>query len=222
VPTSVLLAVLVAAGLLALAPALTRRYDATERVEAERASSTARVLSRRRRRRTVPGRHPLNPPSFLARSVRSVPAPRRAAAPVRRAPVRRAPVRRHAPLRRRVSALHRRRRVFLALILLNLIELAGVFLVGPGFWIGFSVSFTVLLADLVYLRQRALASARLRRLKLRRARWIAQEQAAVRREHDRRAASRAAAVRQVLAERDDARRAALRHAFSYTERYGSS
>ncbi len=36
VPTSVLLAVLAAAGLLALAPALVRRYDATERLAAER------------------------------------------------------------------------------------------------------------------------------------------------------------------------------------------
>src|ERR687885_4198 len=61
VPTSVLLAVLAAAGLLALAPALVRRYDATERLAAERALSTARVLSRDRRRRTVPGRRPLNP-----------------------------------------------------------------------------------------------------------------------------------------------------------------
>ncbi|MGH3662245.1 MAG: hypothetical protein ACRDTQ_10375, partial [Micromonosporaceae bacterium] len=62
-PTSVLLAVLAAAGLLALAPALVRRYDATERLVAERASSEARVLRRRRRRRTVPGRAPVNPPS---------------------------------------------------------------------------------------------------------------------------------------------------------------
>jgi hypothetical protein len=54
VPTSVLLAVLAAAGLLALAPALVRRYDATERLAAERAQSTARVLERTRRRRTVP------------------------------------------------------------------------------------------------------------------------------------------------------------------------
>ena len=61
VPTSVLLAVLAAAGLLALAPALVRRYDATERLAAERAMSTARVLSRHRRRRTVPGRRPVNP-----------------------------------------------------------------------------------------------------------------------------------------------------------------
>ncbi|WP_344319089.1 hypothetical protein, partial [Actinocatenispora thailandica] len=61
-PTSVLLAVLAAAGLLALAPALVRRYDTTERQVAEREWSTARVVTRRRRRCTVPGRHPVNPP----------------------------------------------------------------------------------------------------------------------------------------------------------------
>lgn len=61
-PTSVLLAVLAAAGLLALAPALVRRYDATERLVAERAMSTARVIERQRRQRTVPGRRPINPP----------------------------------------------------------------------------------------------------------------------------------------------------------------
>ena len=64
-PTSVLLAVLAAAGLVALAPALTRRYDASERVAAERATTTARVIARRRRRRTVPGRDPVNPPRFI-------------------------------------------------------------------------------------------------------------------------------------------------------------
>ncbi|GIJ74341.1 hypothetical protein Voc01_092580 [Virgisporangium ochraceum] len=73
-PTSVLLAVLAAAGLLALAPALVRRYDATERLVAERAMSTARVLTRAgwqhpRRQRTCPGRRPLNPPRVLARQV---------------------------------------------------------------------------------------------------------------------------------------------------------
>jgi hypothetical protein len=62
VPTSVLLAVLAAAGLLALAPALVRRYDTTERQVAEREWSTARVVTRRRRRCTVPGHHPVNPP----------------------------------------------------------------------------------------------------------------------------------------------------------------
>jgi hypothetical protein len=79
VPTSVLLAVLAAAALLALAPALVRRYDATERLVAERAMSTARVLARagtrdHRRRRTVPGRRPLNPPRVLARQVASAAA----------------------------------------------------------------------------------------------------------------------------------------------------
>jgi hypothetical protein len=65
VPTSVLLAVLAAAGLLALAPALVRRYDATERLAAERAQSTARVLERKRRRRTVPGPRPLFAPRIV-------------------------------------------------------------------------------------------------------------------------------------------------------------
>src|SRR5690349_15361272 len=73
VPTSVLLAVLAAAGLLALAPALLRRYDATERLVAERALSTARVLARagsqrHRRRRTIPGRRPINPPRLIVTS----------------------------------------------------------------------------------------------------------------------------------------------------------
>jgi hypothetical protein len=71
VPTSVLLAVLAAAALLALAPALVRRYDATERLVAERALSTARVLTRRRRRRTVPGRRPVNPPRVLVVTLRA-------------------------------------------------------------------------------------------------------------------------------------------------------
>jgi hypothetical protein len=238
VPTSVLLAVLAAAGLLALAPALTRRYDATERVAAERATSTARVLTRRRRRRTVPGPLPINGPRHVGRvwdaaasvgalggvdalgdvaafgdvEAAASPAPRRPSAPARRTPARR-PVRRRRPV---PTALHRRRRVFLALVLLNLIELAGVFLVGPGFWIGFSVSFAVLLADLVYLRRRAVTAARVRRSRARRAAWVAAEQAAVRLEHERRAAERLAHLRRVAAQREEARRTA---ASPYVERY---
>jgi hypothetical protein len=205
VPTSVLLAVLTAAALLALAPALTRRYDATERVAAERATSTARVLNRRRRRRTVPGRRPINPPRFLG--LRKGPAsPRPVVKPSR-------------PRRRPPTALHRRRRVFLALVLLNLVELAGVALVGPGFWVGFSVSFVVLLADLVYLRRRAVRTARIRRAGRRRAQWVAAQQAAVRREHDRRAAQRSAAARRAVQQRDEARRKAALQATEYVERY---
>jgi len=88
VPTSVLLAVLAAAGLLALAPALVRRYDATERLAAEREASTARVLDRQRRSRTVPGRRPVRPPASASVEVaperpsldRAVWLPRRASA----------------------------------------------------------------------------------------------------------------------------------------------
>lgn len=205
-PTSVLLAVLAAAGLLALAPALTRRYDVPDRVAVERATSTARVLSRRRRRRTVPGSRPINPPRYRrqpagtsSRSRRTEP-PRTRHASGRSLPARRTGVatkaapRRATPRRRRPvpTAMHRRRRVLVALVLLNLIELAGVVLVGPGFWIGFSVSFTVLLADLAYLRRRAVVTARRRRALRRRQMWIAAQQAAVRREHERRAAQREA------------------------------
>jgi hypothetical protein len=302
VPTSVLLAVLAAAGLLALAPALTRRYDATERVAAERAMSTARVLTRRRRRRTVPGSRPINPPRFMgvtrggvsvsgARVARSsdyqsgeprqstvaqpgqsrtasdlgLPSPRvsnesrsgsarsgsawsspsassrggslsrggsslggssrggslsRGGSWSRGAPKGRGGARRRPSRRRPVStALHRRRRVLLALVLLNLVELAGVMLVGPGFWVGFSVSFVVLVADMVYLRQRAVAAARLRRARQRQTHRVAAQQAAVRREHDRRAAQRLAALRRAAAEREGARREAARHATEYVERY---
>src|SRR5215475_15012040 len=82
VPTSVLLAVLAAAGLLALAPALVRRYDATERLAAERAQSAARVLDRRRRRRTVPGARPRFGPRTIASESASAKAVPLDAAPV--------------------------------------------------------------------------------------------------------------------------------------------
>ena len=174
-PTSVLLAVLAAAGLLALAPALVRRYDATERLVAERAQSTARVLQRRRRRRTVPG-PPTGQPAALAgrhpacgspRSRRVVGAAglrRRPAAPPLRPAARRAaraarpaagpPPRRRAhpggvpapPGARRAAAAQRRR--------------AGRRgLVGPGFWIGFAVTGVLLVAYVVHLRNRALADS---------------------------------------------------------------
>jgi hypothetical protein len=117
------------------------------------------------------------------------------------------------------TALHRRRRVLLALILLNVVELAGVLLVGPGFWIGFSVSFVVLLADLVYLRRGALAAARLRRRARLRAAWVASQQAAVRREHARRSAERQAAQKRAFASREQARRDAVLRATDYVERY---
>jgi hypothetical protein len=224
VPTSVLLAVLTAAGLLALAPALVRRYDATERLVAERASSTARVLERRRRRRSVPGRQPINPSRVRSVTLRSatpasVPAGSPAGAggirdrvgglrvvPPRPAP-RRTPARH--PVRRHPIAVYRRRRVFAALLLLNVVELVGVTAVGPGFWISFAVTAALLGAYTVHLRNRTLHERRRRRAQAREAAWLAARQAEVRREQARRAAARRENQRRLAAQRESVRRAAL-------------
>ncbi|WFE45088.1 hypothetical protein [Verrucosispora sp. WMMD1129] len=270
VPTSVLLAVLAAAGLLALAPALVRRYDAAERLVAERAQSTARVLQRRRRRRTVPGRRPVNPsralvitlsedpdsgelatpvsgPPALRRAVptpprsgeapgrvpRSRPAddagdgrtgeavrggaagralPRRSGRPSRLRAVpagggrsRRRPDRRH----HHTSAIYRRRRVLAALVLLNAVELVGVLVVGPGFWISFAVTATLLIVYVVHLRARAVADRRRRRALAREAAWLAARQAEVRREQARRSAARRETQRRLAAQRESVRRSAM-------------
>ena len=208
-PTSVLLAVLAAAGLLALAPALVRRYDATERLEAERARSTARVLLRTRRRRTVPGRRPINPPARVLVPVLRVAAPPQ---PIETEPPalavvpRSAPPARRPPRPRASPAVYRRRRVFAALILLNAVELIGVATVGPGFWVGFAVTGTVLLAFVVHLRNLALADRRRRRAEARRQAWLAAQQAEVRREQERRAAARRAAARRLAEQRELLRR----------------
>ncbi|WP_179266409.1 hypothetical protein [Asanoa hainanensis] len=227
VPTSVLLAVLAAAGLLALAPALVRRYDATERLVAERALSTARVLSRRRRRRTVPGRRPIRGSRAVVPPLRPevpVSAPPVSAPPVsappfaRRSPRLRAvppgvmarPTRRQRPAaRRHATAIYRRRRVLAALILLNLVELVGVFLVGPGFWVGVAVTGTLLLVYLAHLRSRALADRARRRQQARRAAWLAARQAEVRAEQARRAEVRREQQRRLAAQREAVRRAAM-------------
>jgi hypothetical protein len=209
VPTSVLLAVLAAAGLLALAPALVRRYDASERQAAERASSTARVLQRRRRRRTVPGRRPINPGRHVTVTVPAPSGdpgprpPRRLRLVTGKRPTRRPAARRHTP------AVIRRRRVFAALLLLNVIELVGVLSVGPGFWISFAVTAVLLAVDLVHLRNRALGDRRRRRIEAHEAAWLAARQAEVRREQARRAAARREAQRRLTAQREAVRRAAM-------------
>jgi len=214
----VLLAVLAAAGLLALAPALVRRYDATERLVAERALSTARVLARagsqrHRRRRTIPGRRPINPPRLLVARVSSgVPVLRPVSAPPA-SPLVMAEARRSSARQRRhrvTRAVYRRRRVLLALVLLNVAELCGVALVSPGFWVGVAVTGALLLAYLVHLRNRALSERRRRRAEARYAAWIAARQAAVRREQARRAAMRREALEAQLAERDRLRLSGLR------------
>lgn len=180
-PTSVLLAVLAAAGLLALAPALVRRYDATERLIAERALSTARVLSRRRRQRSIPGRRPVNPPPWLEPPTLYLVTeePR----PARRPRLR--------------PAVYRRRQVLSALVLLNLVQLAGVALVGPGFWISASVTAAMLVLYLGHLRGQAVRMARRRRAEARQAAWLAEQQAMVRQAQRRRAAARREAARQL-------------------------
>ncbi|MGK5738222.1 divisome protein SepX/GlpR [Micromonospora sp. URMC 103] len=222
VPTSVLLAVLAAAGLLALAPALVRRYDATERLVAERAQSTARVLQRQRRRRTVPGRRPVRPPRSLVvtlsedsatggltRPVSAPPAAGRRSGRLRAVPPAPNRARRRPPSRRHTPAVYRRRRVLAALLLLNGVELIGVLVVGPGFWISFSVTGTLLVAYVVHLRQRAIADQRRRRARAREAAWLAARQAEVRREQARRAAARREAQRRLAAQREVVRRAAM-------------
>jgi hypothetical protein len=227
VPTSVLLAVLAAAGLLALAPALVRRYDATERLVAERALSTARVLARAgsqryRRRRTIPGRRPINPPRLLVARVSSgASLLRPVSAPPSPSPLVAAEARRSAARRRRhraTRAVYRRRRVLLALVLLNVAEVCGVALVSAGFWVGLAVTGTLLVAYLVHLRNRALVERRRRRAEARYAAWIAARQAAVRREQARRAAMRREALAQQLAERDRLRREAALRGRSYSTR----
>ncbi|MFI5932759.1 hypothetical protein [Actinoplanes sp. NPDC051494] len=223
VPTSVLLAVLAAAGLLALAPALVRRYDATERLAAERASSTARVLQRRRRLRTVPGRQPVNPGRqyvVTSRTLTGDPAgatadPTPENAPVSAPPVRRLrvvgsrPARRRAPVRRQTPAVVRRRRVFAALLLLNVIELVGVLAVSPGFWVSFAVTGGLLGVYLVHLRNRAIADRKRLRFEAREAAWLAARQAEVRRAQARRAAARREAQRRLAAQKEAVRRTAM-------------
>jgi hypothetical protein len=246
VPTSVLLAVLAAAGLLALAPALVRRYDATERLVAERALSTARVIERRRRQRTVPGRSPVNPPRMVsAAAPGSGAVPVSPAVPVSGVPVSGVPVsavpvtgvpvsgvpgvagrrgaggrfsssrRRRPAVRRHTPAVYRRRRVLAALVLLNIIELCGVGLVGPGFWIGSAPSLVLLGAYLVHLRNRAVVERHRRRAAARRAAGIAARQAERRRVQARRLAARREALRRAAA----ARAAAQRESQRLSQRY---
>jgi uncharacterized membrane protein YciS (DUF1049 family) len=233
VPTSVLLAVLAAAGLLALAPALVRRYDATERLVAERAMSTARVLTRAgwqhpRRRRTVPGRRPVNPPRVLARQVTGAAAFAAGVAVFTASSAlsivaeasgavsgvrseRPVPVESPARFARPVPAdirraarsrtMYRRRRALVLLALLTALETILAVLVAPGFWVGVSMTGFLLVAFVVHLRNRALTEQRHRRAERQYAAWVRQRQAAVRREQARRAATRRELLERQLAAR---------------------
>lgn len=181
-PSSVLLAILVGAGVLALMPALVRRYDTAVRAQAELRTSSMRVLLRRRRRRTVPGQYPINPPSaLLANRIVGratvadalTPGDAESDALVRSALVARDDARRAAaaPTRQVARPLldgahqvqwrqFRRRRILLAFTLLFLAQVCGVVFVGPGFWAGLGVSGVLMLAYLARLRAAAAAERR--------------------------------------------------------------
>jgi hypothetical protein len=111
--------------------------------------------------------------------------------------------------------VYRRRRVLAALVLLNLSELGGVWLIGPGFWIGSAPSLSLLGAYLVHLRNRALAERRRRQTAARQAAWLAARQAELRREQARRQALRREAARRAAA----ARAAAQRESVRLSQRY---
>ncbi len=96
-----------------------------------------------------------------------------------------------------------------ALVLLNGVELVGVVVVGPGFWISFAVTATLLIVYVVHLRARAVAERRRRRARAREAAWLAARQAEVRREQARRAAARREAQRRLAAQREAVRRTAM-------------
>jgi hypothetical protein len=81
--------------------------------------------------------------------------------------------------------------------------------VGPGFWIGFAVTFTLLAIDLIHLRNRAIADRRRRREEALEAAWLAARQAEVRREQARRAAARRAAQKRLAEQKEAVRRAAM-------------
>jgi hypothetical protein len=104
--------------------------------------------------------------------------------------------------------VYRRRRVFAALVMLNLAELVGVVLVSPGFWTGFSVTAVMLVGYVVHLRNLAITDARRRREEAREAAWLAARQAEIRREQARRAAVRREMQRRLAEQREAVRRAA--------------
>ncbi|GAB3219557.1 hypothetical protein GCM10027447_02670 [Glycomyces halotolerans] len=184
-PASVLLALLVATCLLALTPALVRRYDPDERMIADRAASDARVLAREAHRPDRPAPHPSpelgetgEPPHSPAPPEQRGPL----ADPVRAARVPRTWERRgnrrgesvrlesdqsvtgEDPEMRETARLRemraewwrrRHRRVLYVLIALTLVELLGVVIAGPGFWFGAGIAIVALSLYVYFLRARA-------------------------------------------------------------------
>jgi hypothetical protein len=114
-------------------------------------------------------------------------------------------------------AIYRRRRVLAALVLLNISELCGVGLVGPGFWIGSAPSLLLLAAYVVHLRRRAVTERHRRIEAARRAARIAARQAELRRDQARRLAARREALRRAAAARAAAQRESLRLSQRYVD-----
>ncbi|THV43138.1 hypothetical protein [Glycomyces buryatensis] len=187
-PASVLLALLAATCLLALTPALVRRYDPDERMIADRKNSDARVLTREAHRpdRPIPHQAPgegapeagiddlLHPDTT---EPQGSPGPRGPRAWERRGGRRGGSVRLETDesvtgedpemhetdrLRQMRAQWWRRRhrRILYVLIALTLVELIGVIIAGPGFWIGAGASVAVLGAYVYFLRERAKRLAR--------------------------------------------------------------
>lgn len=182
-PASVLLALLAATALLALTPALVRRYDPDERMIADRASSDARVLDREGHRPTRPASHDtvdlgLENPHESDNSLdellegQDLPPQSNSRGWERRGTRHGDSVRletdesytgedpemhEQARLRQMRAEWWRRRhrRILYVLIALTVLELAGVAIAGPGFWIGAGISALVLGGYVYFLRERA-------------------------------------------------------------------
>lgn len=187
-PASVLLALLAATALLALTPALVRRYDPDERMIADRASSDARVLDREGHRPTRPASHdtadlglPGGPGTDDSIDElldgQDLPAQSNSRGWERRGTRRGDSVRlktdesysgedpemhEQARLRQMRAEWWRRRhrRILYVLIALTVLELAGVAIGGPGFWIGAGLSALALGGYVYFLRERAKRQSR--------------------------------------------------------------
>ncbi|HEX2144721.1 MAG TPA: hypothetical protein VHG10_09455 [Glycomyces sp.] len=177
-PASVLLALLAATALLALTPALVRRYDPDERMIADRASSDARVLDREGHRPPLPASHQTvdlggtDPPIKEPIEGQDFPAQANSREWERRGTRRGDSVRldsdesytgedpdmhEQARLRQLRAEWWRRRhrRILYVLIALTVLELVGVGIAGPGFWIGAGLSMLALGGYVYFLRDRA-------------------------------------------------------------------
>lgn len=167
-PASVLLALLVATSLLALTPALVRRYDPDERMIADRAASDARVLAREAPRPEPPQGGDEDDPDEAPPAE----APAASRGWERRGRGRGESVRLafdqsvtgEDPEMRETARLRtmraewwrrRHRRILYVLIALTLLELLGVAVGGPGFWTGAGLAIALLGAYVYFLRERA-------------------------------------------------------------------